>query len=229
MKAIALTDHGNMFGAVEFYSAVNKVGLKPILGLEAYISPTTRGDRSMGKIETAAYHLVLLAMNRTGWTNLMKLSSRAYLEGFYYRPRVDLELLSQFNEGLICTTACLKGQLASALLAHQPKIARKIGGDYLDIFGKDRLFIEVQNQGIAEQDRVNPMLVDLAASWAWGWSAPTTCISCAAGQPGGPPGPHLHRHAEDPQRPRQAGIPARTVSQGRRRHAGGAGGVPRGG
>ena len=107
MDALALTDHGNLFGAMEFYQAATAAGVKPILGMEAYISPTTRGDRSMGRIETAAYHLILLATNQTGWGNLMKLSSRAYLEGFYYRPRVDRELLAQFSEGLICSTACL--------------------------------------------------------------------------------------------------------------------------
>jgi len=162
MDAIALTDHGNLFGAVEFYHEAVSAGVKPILGMEAYISPTTRFDRSMGKIETAAYHLILLAMNDKGWRNLMKLSSRAYLEGFYYRPRVDRELLSQFNEGLVCTTACLGGEVPAAILSNQPKLARKAAADYRDIFGPERFFIEVQNQGIADQNKANGELMTIA-------------------------------------------------------------------
>jgi DNA polymerase-3 subunit alpha len=158
MDSIALTDHGNLFGAVEFYNAAKKEGIKAILGMEAYISPTTRQDRSMGRIDTAAYHLLLLATNQEGWHNLIRLSSRAYLEGFYYRPRIDLELLSQFSAGLVCSTACLGGHVPSMLLANQPKVAKDVASKYLDIFGKERFFIEVQNQGNADQDRVNPML-----------------------------------------------------------------------
>jgi DNA polymerase-3 subunit alpha len=162
MDALALTDHGNLFGAAEFYHQAKLAHLKPILGLEAYISPTTRFDRSMGRIETAAYHLLLLAMNETGWRNLVKLASRSYLEGFYYRPRVDRELLSQLAEGLICTTACLGGEVPTALLAHQPQLARKIAGQYRDIFGADRFFIEVQNQGLADQVQANAGLLEIA-------------------------------------------------------------------
>ena len=162
MGSLAITDHGNLFGALEFYNEAHKAGIAPILGLEAYISPTTRQDRSMGGIEEAAYHLLLLAMDSTGWHNLMKLSSRAYLEGFYYRPRIDRQLLSEFNQGLICSTACLGGEIPSALLSNQPKKARKIAGEYLDIFGKDRFFIELQSQAIADQDAINPHLFELA-------------------------------------------------------------------
>ena len=162
MKALALTDHGNLFGAVDFYTTATEAGIKPILGLEAYISPTTRQDRSMGQIQTAAYHLLLLAMNETGWGNLMKLSSRAYLEGFYYKPRIDRELLAKLNEGLICTTACLGGEVPTALLQGRDQDARRIAGEYLDIFGPDRFFIEVQKQGVADQDKVNPRLIALA-------------------------------------------------------------------
>jgi len=162
MPALALTDHGNLFGAIEFYETATAAGIKPILGMEAYISPTTRADRTMANQATAAYHLLLLAMDATGWRNLMKLSSRAYLEGFYYRPRVDRELLAELNEGLICTTACLGGEVPSALLAGQLDKAAKIAGEYRDIFGPERFFIEVQNQGSEDQDAVNPHLVELA-------------------------------------------------------------------
>ncbi|MBN1555543.1 MAG: PHP domain-containing protein, partial [Phycisphaerae bacterium] len=162
MSHLALTDHGNLFGAVDFYQSAHDAGVKPILGIEAYISPTTRDDRSMGNPTTACYHLLLLAMNNVGWRNIMHLSSRAYLEGFYYRPRVDRELLAEYNEGIICTTACLGGEVPSALLGDDYEKAKRIAGEYLDIFGKDRFFIEVQNQGIDDQTRVNPLLVKLA-------------------------------------------------------------------
>jgi DNA polymerase III subunit alpha len=163
MTTLAMTDHGNLFGAVDFYTAAKKADIKPILGLEAYISPTTRQDKSMANMSTASYHMILLAMNLTGWQNLMKLSSRAYLEGFYYRPRIDRELLAELNEGIICTTACLGGEVPTALLSGKPDLARKIAGEYLDIFGRERFFIEVQNANIADQDTVNPLLLELAA------------------------------------------------------------------
>ncbi|MGC9454650.1 MAG: DNA polymerase III subunit alpha [Phycisphaerae bacterium] len=162
MDALALTDHGNLFGAAEFYKLATGAGIKPILGLEAYISPTTRHDRSMGNPATAAYHLLLLAMDITGWRNLMKLSSRAYTEGFYYRPRVDRELLAELNEGLICTTACLGGEVPAALLSGQAEQARRIAGEYRDIFGSERFFIEIQNHQLPEQQQINPELIRLA-------------------------------------------------------------------
>ena len=162
MGAVALTDHGNLFGAVEFYTAAQKAGIKPILGIEAYISPTGRQDRSMGNIQTAAYHMILLAMNLTGWRNLMKLSTRSYLEGFYYRPRIDRELLAELNEGLICTTSCLGGEVPAALLANQAERARRIAGEYLDIFGRERFFIELQNHNLPDQALTNPRLIALA-------------------------------------------------------------------
>ncbi len=147
MTHLAVTDHGNLFGAAEFSKAAKTAGIKPIFGMEAYISPTTRTDQSM-KMQQASYHLLLLAMNRTGWVNLMKLSSRAYLEGFYYRPRVDRELLAELSEGLIATSACLGGEIPSALLANDLKSAERIACEYRDIFGADRFFIELQNAGM---------------------------------------------------------------------------------
>ncbi len=161
MKAIALTDHGNLFGSMEFYQTAKEQGVRPILGMEAYIAPRSRTERDTGR-EDSSYHLVLLAMNAAGWANLMRLSSRAFLEGFYYRPRIDFELLDQFNEGLVCTTACLGGAIPHALKSDQPDRARALAGRYLDIFGRDRFFIEVQNQGEADQTRINPLLIALA-------------------------------------------------------------------
>ncbi len=161
MGSLALTDHGNLFGAVDFYTTCKANGVKPILGIEAYISPTTRFDKSMNMRE-ASYHLLLLAADNVGWRNIMRLSSRSYLQGFYYKPRVDRELLAELSEGVICTTACLGGEIPSALLAGQYDKARRIAGEYLEIFGPERFFIEVQQQGMPEQEQINPDLIKIA-------------------------------------------------------------------
>jgi DNA polymerase III subunit alpha len=161
MTHLAVTDHGNLFGAAEFSKAAKAAGIKPIFGMEAYISPTTRTDQSM-KMQQASYHLLLLAMNQTGWKNLMKLSSRAFLEGFYYKPRVDRELLAEFSEGLIATSACLGGEIPAALMANDLAGAERIACEYRDIFGADRFFIELQNAGMEEQAETNPQLVEIA-------------------------------------------------------------------
>jgi len=167
MTSLALTDHGNLFGAVDFYRKARAAGIKPILGMEAYIAPGHRTDRTTRGIGEASNHLLLLAMNEQGWKNLMKLSSRAYTEGFYYRPRVDLELLSADHEGLICTTACLGGAVPEAFVRGRDEEARRIAGAYLDIFGPERFFVELQNQGEEDQNRVNPKLIELARSLGW--------------------------------------------------------------
>ncbi|MFP4104763.1 MAG: DNA polymerase III subunit alpha [Phycisphaerae bacterium] len=159
-SALALTDHGNLFGALEFYGTCRANDIKPILGIEAYISPTTRTDRDMDA-RHASYHMLLLAMNRTGWDNIVHLSSKAFMEGFYYKPRVDRELLQQFNEGIICTSACLGGEIPQALLENRVDDAKRIAEEYIEIFGKDRFFIEVQSHN-EDQARVNPLLCQLA-------------------------------------------------------------------
>ena len=164
MGAIAITDHGAMFGAIEFYSAAKAEGIKPIVGMEAYIAPGDRRDRSTpgGHAGEAAFHLVLLAQNIEGYHNLLKLASIAYREGFYYKPRIDKEVLRELNKGIIATTACLGGEIPSLLMKHDAKTARKSVEQYLEIFGPERFYIEVQKQGIAEQDQVNPELVAIA-------------------------------------------------------------------
>src|SRR2546421_1932592 len=163
MDAIAITDHGAMFGVVEFYNECKKEGIKPILGMEAYMAPGDRRDRSTpgGTAGEAAFHLLLLAQNIEGYRNLLKLSTTAYREGFYYKPRIDKEVLRQFSRGLIATSACLGGEVASALLKRDMKAARAVAETYLDIFGPDRFFIEVQKH-VKEQDLVNPELAELA-------------------------------------------------------------------
>ena len=145
MEAVAVTDHGNMFGAVEFYTKAVAAHIKPILGIEAYVAPCSRFDRTKTSISDAAYHLILLAENDVGYHNLLKLTSAGYLDGFYYRPRIDKEILAELNEGLICTSACIKGEIASGISSGDEKAARPAAESYLKIFGPDRFFIEIQN------------------------------------------------------------------------------------
>ncbi|MDB5298335.1 MAG: dnaE [Phycisphaerales bacterium] len=161
MEALAITDHGCMFGVIEFYNECKKQGVKPLIGMEAYMAPGDRRDRQAVGGETA-FHMVLLAQNLEGYHNLLKLSSTAYREGFYYKPRIDKESLMAHSKGLIATSACLGGEIPTAFMKRDGKAAKAAAETYLEIFGPDRFFIEVQKQGIKEQDMVNPELVDLA-------------------------------------------------------------------
>jgi DNA polymerase-3 subunit alpha len=164
MDSLAITDHGCMFGVIEFFNECKKQGIKPILGMEAYMAPGDRRERSTasGSGSDAAYHLLLLCQDIQGYRNLVKISSISYREGFYYKPRIDKEILRQFNAGLIATSACLGGEIPSNLLRRDAKSARRIAETYLEIFGPDRFFIEVQKQGIELQDTINPELAELA-------------------------------------------------------------------
>jgi len=161
MEALAITDHGNMFGAVAFYRTALAAGIKPILGIEAYIAPGSRSERDAKGISDASYHLLLLAQNNQGYRNLLKLASIGYQEGFYYRPRIDREVLEQYNEGLICTSACMGGEIPTALSRGDTKVAREFAEYYLKLFGPDRFFIEIQWH-CPDQNAVTPMLADLA-------------------------------------------------------------------
>ncbi len=166
--AIALTDHGNLHGLVEFLSACEAAGLKGIPGCEIYLAPGDRREKPQivnGQKEANYYHLTLLAVNETGYHNLMQISSRAFLEGFYYRPRADKELLREHAEGLICLTGCLQGELARAILdgsADDLEAATAILREYQAIFGNDNVFIEFQYHGLAEDARLNPVLLKLS-------------------------------------------------------------------
>jgi DNA polymerase-3 subunit alpha len=160
MNSLAITDHGCMFGVIEFFNECKKEGIKPILGMEAYMAPGDRRDRSTSHSDSS-YHLLLLAENIEGYKNLVKLSSLAYREGFYYKPRIDKETLRQYKNGLIATSACLGGEIPSAFLKRDAKAAKNVAETYLEIFGPDRFFIEVQKH-VAEQDQVNPELAGLA-------------------------------------------------------------------
>jgi DNA polymerase-3 subunit alpha len=163
MPALALTDHGAMHGAIEFYKECHKQGVKPILGCEVYFTTGHRTDRTPASSGGAArHHLVLLARNERGYRNLMKLTSRAYLEGFYYRPRVDRELLQEHGEGLIALTACLQGEVPSLLLDDKEEKALHALGFYQDVLGKENVYIEIQDHGIDDERRVVPLLKRLS-------------------------------------------------------------------
>ncbi|MGZ8619852.1 MAG: DNA polymerase III subunit alpha, partial [Actinomycetota bacterium] len=154
MPAVAVTDHGSMFGALKFFEAGRAVGVKPILGVEAYVAPGSRFDRNPGESEEKYYHLTLLAENETGYRNLLKLVSYAHLEGFYHRPRMDKQLMAEYAEGVLCLSGCLSSEIGVALLAGQDDRARRVAGEYRDIFGADNYFIEVQDHGLADQHAI---------------------------------------------------------------------------
>ncbi len=162
MDTLAITDHGNMFGAIDFYFEAQKAGIKPIVGSEVYIAPRSRLDKGSSGIEDAANHFILLAKDETGYQNLMKLISIGYLEGFYYRPRIDKETLYAHKDGLIGLTACLKGEIAVCLQQRRFNDALKAADDFMHIFGKDNLYLEIQENGIAEQKLVNEGLLKVS-------------------------------------------------------------------
>ena len=162
MDSLAITDHGNMFGAIDFYMEAQKAGIKPIIGCEVYIAPASRLDKASSGIDEAAYHLILLARDETGYQNLIKLVSIGNLEGFYYRPRIDKEVLSQYQKGLIGLTACLKGEIPVLLQQRRFNDALKTADDYLNIMGKDNLYLEIQENLIPEQKIVNDGLIKIS-------------------------------------------------------------------
>lgn len=162
MDALAVTDHGSMYGSFKFYMKAVAAGIKPIIGVETYVARRSRFDKET-KIDTDPYHLILLAENEKGYQNLMKLVSVSYLEGFYYKPRVDWETLSKYHEGIICLSACLQGQVAQLLLRGEDKEAEKIVKQYAELFGNNHYYLEVQRHvNIPETDEVNEKIVKLA-------------------------------------------------------------------
>ncbi len=162
MDAIALTDHGALYGAVEFYKAAKKAGVKPILGVETYVAPR---DRFSKEGDERYYHLILLAENNVGWKNIVKLVTKAHLEGFYYRPRVDKDLLRECHEGVIALSACLGGEIGQALLNGKFDEAKRIATEYESLFGKGNYFLEIQKHPhISDSEKIESALVKLSAS-----------------------------------------------------------------
>ncbi len=169
-EAVAITDHGVMYGAIDVYNAAQKAGVKPIIGCEVYVAPRGRGDKDPQK-DKRPYHLVLLCKDNTGYQNLCWLVSRGYTEGFYFKPRIDRELLPGHTEGLICLSACLAGEVPRALTAGEYERAREAAAWYRDLFGPENYFIEVQNHGIPEQVRILPQLMRLSEELGVGLAA----------------------------------------------------------
>ena len=156
MNSVAVTDHGNMFSTVEFYDEAVKHGVKPIVGCEFYVAPGSRFERKMVEnlADGQAYHLILLAKNKTGYRNMIKMASKAYTEGFYRKPRIDYELLSKHSDGLVCLTACLAGEVNRKLYQQKTKDAWDLSGHLNELFGAGNFFLEIQDHGIPEQKEV---------------------------------------------------------------------------
>ncbi|MBP5738735.1 MAG: DNA polymerase III subunit alpha [Abditibacteriota bacterium] len=161
MPAMAITDHGVMYGNLIFYTEARSAGIKPILGCEVYVAPRSMADKDPHK-DKDRYHLILLAKNNDGYKNLIKIVSTAFSEGFYYKPRVDKELLDRYSDGLIAMSACLGGEIPHHILKGDPEAADRSLGQYIDIFGKDDFYIELQDHGMPEQKKVNAALYDMA-------------------------------------------------------------------
>jgi len=161
MNSCAITDHGNLYGALEFYQKGRDAGINPIIGYEAYIAPGSRRDRSATRMKDASFHLTLLAMNATGFKNLVRMASSAYLDGYHYRPRIDKELLSGHHEGIICLSGCASSELSRNLLAEEKEKAEKLVKWYIDLFG-DRFYMEIQDAGVEIQQSCAEATIDLA-------------------------------------------------------------------
>lgn len=174
MDSVAITDHGVMYGTIDFYKECLKQGVKPIIGCEVYLAPGSRKERQ--EINGVKYyHLILLAENQTGYRNLVQLVSLANIEGMYYKPRVDKELLNKYHEGIICLSACVAGEIPRALIQGNKAKAESLVQEYLNIFGKDNFFLEIQNHGLAEERISNAGLVELAQKYNIGLVATNDC------------------------------------------------------
>jgi DNA polymerase-3 subunit alpha len=159
--AVALTDHGAMYGTMPFYRAAKKAGIKPIIGIESYLSKRRMQDKEAQK-DKDRYHMLLLAQNQTGYKNLLQLASAAQLQGYYYKPRIDRAFMAQYSEGLIATTGCMSAEIPKAIGLGNMKLAHELMGEYLDIFGRDRLFVELQEHHIPELTAINKKLLEIA-------------------------------------------------------------------
>ncbi len=176
MRACAITDHGNLFGTIEFYQAMQDAGLRPIIGSEVYVAVKDRHSRESARgIQDGAHHFVLLARNETGYKNLMKLSSASFLEGFYYHPRIDRELLEAHHEGIIALSACLRGEVNHLLIHEGYEGAREAAAELRDLFGPENFFIELQDHGISDERKIHADLIKLAGELGVGLVATNDC------------------------------------------------------
>ena len=162
MDSVAITDHGVMYGVIDFYRAARAEGIKPILGCEVYVAPNSRFDKELTGGEERYHHLVLLAENNQGYANLMKIVSRGFTEGYYYKPRVDMEVLREFHEGIIALSACLAGEVPRYIEKGMIEEAKQAALKYQDCFGKGNYFLELQDHGIPMQQTVNAALLSMS-------------------------------------------------------------------
>jgi len=160
MPAVAISDHGNMFGVIEFYQAAKAMGVKPVIGMEGYISPRGMHEKD-AQFDKRSSHILLLAENQTGYQNLLKIASASQLEGFYYHPRVDKEFLGQHSEGIIASSACMKGEIPTAILQRGVESAVPLLDWYFEIFGRDRFFLELQRHDIPDLEQINQKLIEV--------------------------------------------------------------------
>ncbi|MBL8118462.1 MAG: PHP domain-containing protein, partial [Anaerolineae bacterium] len=163
MPSLAITDHGTMFGVIDFYRACKAAGIKPIIGVESYLARRSRFDRDP-KLDKRPYHMLLLAKNQTGYKNLLKLASEAQLSGYYYRPRIDRELLAQYSEGVIATSGCLAAEIPTMIMEGRDDEARELIGWYQDVFGKENFYLELQQHDIPELKTLNKWLLEYEKS-----------------------------------------------------------------
>ncbi|MEO1166760.1 MAG: PHP domain-containing protein, partial [Chloroflexota bacterium] len=163
MPAVGISDHGVMFGVIDFYRAAKSADVKPVIGMEAYLAPRTRFDKDAA-YDKRPYHMLLFAKNNTGYRNLMKLASLSQLEGYYYRPRIDWDLLSQYSEGIIASSGCLAAEIPRLVEDGRDEDARQKIGQYLDVFGADSFYLELQPHTIDQLDILNKWLVDYRKS-----------------------------------------------------------------
>ena len=163
MNSAAITDHGVMYGVIDFYREAKKQGINPILGCEVYVAPNSRFDREVTGGDDRYYHLVLLAENNEGYANLMKIVSKGFVDGYYYRPRVDKELLREYHSGIIALSACLAGEVQRYIVKGLYEEAKKTALEYRDIFGEGNYFLELQDHGIPDQTLVNQQLLKMSA------------------------------------------------------------------
>ncbi|MBQ2089062.1 MAG: DNA polymerase III subunit alpha, partial [Lachnospiraceae bacterium] len=162
MNAAAITDHGVMYGCIEFYKECRKQGIKPIIGCEVYVAPGSRFDREISHGDDRYYHLILLAENNTGYQNLIKIVSAGFVDGYYYKPRVDMEVLERYSEGIICSSACLAGEIPRLITRGLYEDAKAKALEFLGIFGEGNYFLELQDHGIEEQAFVNQQLIRMS-------------------------------------------------------------------
>ena len=162
MNSAAITDHGVMFGCIDFYRAAKAAGIKPIMGCEVYVAPGSRFDKEMQHGDDRYYHLVLLAENNQGYSNLMKIVSAGFVDGYYYKPRVDMEILETYHEGIIALSACLAGEVSRYLMKGLYIEGKNAALKYQNIFGKGNFFLEMQDHGISQQQMVNQQLMRMS-------------------------------------------------------------------